>query len=538
VLLKSASLIAGHAIQETNGVMLSAVDTTLSAPSVPSADATEAGAPPFIWASHVNWLYNIPPVAVFASDGDHVSLSSILTGMFGSQWTTYTGFELAYYGPQTLQDWDFNYWNPDDPQVARWYVNGNDIGPAGDNFTNVHQISAADVASSYLVAGNNISNFAYIEVPIGYNSQGQITAMEQFSLVVVDPAFKVDTHGAPTAADIVASAEAFSDAYSGLLNDNDCDKIACALSSAVGAALNIDMGDSTDPTQNESGGFWRVVYRGSDPSPVHNWQTLVKAGDIVRMGWEGGGHHTTTVLSVNSNGTMQVFDNDAFTQGGDEIIGTHTANYQNQTDPTTITIFRLSSDHLYLINGSDVGEVLTGTGFDDKILGFAGDDTLQGGIGRDVLYGYAGKDTLLGGKGADTLYGYKGADHLDGGSGSNTFRYRAVSDSTGSKFDTVSHVDFQHDTFDLWFSVGKVDAAVAGATLSKAHFDADMKAALSGHLKAHDAILVKVAAGHYAGDTFLVVDANGTAGYQAGHDLVVSLDHASHLGSLSTGDFV
>jgi hypothetical protein len=523
-------------VHAVDGPTMPALDTApMSVAEVPSE-----GAPPFNWASQVNWLYNIPPVAVFASEGEHVSLSSILSGMFGSQWTTYTGFELAYYGPQTLQHWDFNYWNPDDPQVSRWYVNGSDIGPAGDNFTNVRQISAADVASSYLVAGNNISNFAYIEVPIGYNSQGQITAMEQFSLVVVDPAFKVNTHGAPTAADIVASAEAFSDAYSGLLNDNDCDKIACALTSAVGAALNIDMGDSTDPTENQSGGFWRVVYRGSDPNPVHNWQTLLKPGDVVRMGWAGqpGSHHTTTVLSVNSNGTMKVFDNDAFSQGGDEIIGTHTINYQSQTDPTTITIFRLSPDHLYLINGSNAGETLTGTAFSDKMLGFAGNDTLQGGIGNDRLYGYAGKDTLLGNAGADNLYGYRGADHLDGGIGADVLRYGAATDSTGVNFDTASHFDFGQDTFDVWFKVGKIDAAVKGATLSKVNFDASMTGLLKGHLKAHDAIVVQVAHGHYAGDTFLVVDANGNAGYQTGHDLVIALDHAAHLGQLSAGDFV
>jgi hypothetical protein len=35
-----------------------------------------------------------------------------------------------------------------------------------------------------------------------------------------------------------------------------------------------------------------------------------------------------------------------------------------------------------------------------------------------------------------------------------------------------------------------------------------------------------------------VIDANGAAGYQAGQDLVILLDSAAHIGSLSTTTFI
>jgi hypothetical protein len=43
--------------------------------------------------------------------------------------------------------------------------------------------------------------------------------------------------------------------------------------------------------------------------------------------------------------------------------------------------------------------------------------------------------------------------------------------------------------------------------------------------------------GTLAGHTFLIVDANGTAGYQAGQDYVIDITGATNLGSLSTTNF-
>jgi hypothetical protein len=57
----------------------------------------------------------------------------------------------------------------------------------------------------------------------------------------------------------------------------------------------------------------------------------------------------------------------------------------------------------------------------------------------------------------------------------------------------------------------------------------------SGQLGAGHALIFTPASGTLAGDHFLIVDANGVAGYQAGQDFVFLLDHAA--GTLTTTNF-
>ena len=87
------------------------------------------------------------------------------------------------------------------------------------------------------------------------------------------------------------------------------------------------------------------------------------------------------------------------------------------------------------------------------MFGDAGDDTLSGGDGRDILLGGSGNDTirgnddgdiLLGDSGDDTLVGGLGDDSLTGGTGSDTFVFTA---NTGS--DTINDFDKDNDAIDL-----------------------------------------------------------------------------------------
>ena len=57
-------------------------------------------------------------------------------------------------------------------------------------------------------------------------------------------------------------------------------------------------------------------------------------------------------------------------------------------------------------------------------------------------------------------------------------------------------------------------------------------------LLAHHAVLATSDQGAHAGETFLIVDANGVAGYQAREDFVSRLNSPVNLGSLSTDRFV
>jgi Ca2+-binding RTX toxin-like protein len=159
-----------------------------------------------------------------------------------------------------------------------------------------------------------------------------------------------------------------------------------------------------------------------------------------------------------------------------------------------------------------------------------GDDSLRGGALSDKLDAGAGNNILEGGGGADRLSAGKGAD---------IFVYHAVTDSTGAARDAITGFDATDDVLDLDFTVTGIDARLNTGTLRSAHFDSDLATAIdAGHLAANHAIAFVASAGNLVGHIFLVVDANGLAGYQAGQDLVVELATAPHLGALSTDNFV
>jgi Ca2+-binding RTX toxin-like protein len=151
---------------------------------------------------------------------------------------------------------------------------------------------------------------------------------------------------------------------------------------------------------------------------------------------------------------------------------------------------------------------------------------LKGGDGADQLHGGAGGDNISGAGGADLLEGHGGADNLSGGAGADTFFYRVVADSAARTFDRISDFNADADHFDLGFAVQGIDTAQTVSSFSRiaSVFDA-------GHLDAHHAALALV-----GGHTYLLVDANGVAGYQSGQDFVIRVDGMT--GTLDTGDFV
>jgi Ca2+-binding RTX toxin-like protein len=180
---------------------------------------------------------------------------------------------------------------------------------------------------------------------------------------------------------------------------------------------------------------------------------------------------------------------------------------------------------------------------EDRVHGGDGNDVLDGKYQDDRLYGGDGKDKIFGGIGndhvADILNGGAGADRLDGGNGADTYQYKRASESTGKAFDTVIGFDFAAaDVFDLKGALTGIDVKVNGGTLSKATINDDLEAAVgASELGMEHAVLFKPDAGDYAGKTFLIVDLNGEAGYQANKDLVVLLSNPVNLNSLDTADF-
>ena len=182
--------------------------------------------------------------------------------------------------------------------------------------------------------------------------------------------------------------------------------------------------------------------------------------------------------------------------------------------------------------GGKAGDTLRGTERANKLVGNGGRDKLFGHDGHDVLNGNAGNDTLTGGHGPDAIRG---------GGGSDTVVLTASADSTGPSFDTVGAFDFADggDRFDLPGTVTGIDPTVSGGALSKAHFNAELAAAVGdSELAAHHAVLFRPGSGQYAGDVFLIIDGNGTPGYQAHGDFVIRLVQPHHLADLGAGNFI
>jgi hypothetical protein len=167
--------------------------------------------------------------------------------------------------------------------------------------------------------------------------------------------------------------------------------------------------------------------------------------------------------------------------------------------------------------------------------------TINGSAETDGTFNFylgQGNDTAIGGAGADLFYGEGGADTLTGNGGADVFASRVVTDSTGANYDTITDFTAGTDKFDLPVAVSAIDATVAAGALSTASFDTDLATAVNaGHLAIHHAVLFTPDTGTLATHTFLIVDTNGTAGYQAGADYVFDVTGGS-LGGLAAGDFI
>ena len=97
-----------------------------------------------------------------------------------------------------------------------------------------------------------------------------------------------------------------------------------------------------------------------------------------------------------------------------------------------------------IIRGGSGDDTIRGNDDGDILLGDSGEDTIYGGEGNDLVVGGSGNDTLYGDAGDDTLVGGLGDDSLTGGTGSDTFVFTA---NTGS--DTITDFDKDNDTIDL-----------------------------------------------------------------------------------------
>ena len=274
---------------------------------------------------------------------------------------------------------------------------------------------------------------------------------------------------------------------------------------AAGVTLAVDAstlhaGDTlTFNASAETDGFFAITGGAGDDTV-----TIASPSTLAGSTFEGGGGANTLVLD------------------GDFSSG-FTFGAATMTDVGTLS---LVAGHSYNLTTDDAN-VASGTTLtvDASTLG-AGDTLIFNGSAETD-----GNFTIIGGAGSDTL---------TGGAGADTFVYNAVSDSTGSAYDTIHSLDFASDLLNTG-AIGAlpsaIDAAVINGALSTATFDGDLATAIgAGQLGAQHAVLFTPDAGTLSGETFLIVDENGAAGYQAGADLVIDVTGFS--GSLTVANFI
>jgi Calx-beta domain/FG-GAP-like repeat/RTX calcium-binding nonapeptide repeat (4 copies) len=340
------------------------------------------------------------PVAVSGAVGSTVSLYDLLVQSYGEN---ISQIQSVFVGVNAAsgQNWDGS--NASALTQTGVVDASNNDAPISGN------INADEFKNVMIKIGNNINDNVFVTVP---ESSGNGPFVGRTLSITTLPS-QLDEHvpagHVPTAADIVASARMFATVgvEGNVANSDDCHGIATAIAAAAGATFDPNTGNTTDigANPNEPGGFWRIAATGAAVGA--NWESQVQAGDIVRFqhnDLDAQGHvigtdqHTITVVSALQTtgahaGQIEVVDN------SDSVISDHWVDAQTaaQVIPGTVTIYRLTTDGLYLTDQSSetTNDNILGTTFNDLIKAGSGNDTLTGGAGNDTLDGGAGDNTAV-----------------------------------------------------------------------------------------------------------------------------------------------
>jgi len=206
------------------------------------------------------------------------------------------------------------------------------------------------------------------------------------------------------------------------------------LGSAEGDILRGDSGNNFldggagDDSLDGGSGIDTAGYNGSSSAVTVNLAT----------GTGTGGDAQGDTLTNIENLTGSAFNDVLVGDAGDNILeggagadnidggsGIDTAGYNGSSSAVTVYLARSTG------TGGDAQgdtlaniENLTGSDFDDVLVGGTGNNTLSGGNGDDYLLDLSGGDDAFFGEGGnDTLQGSGGADSYDGGTGIDEVRY-------------------------------------------------------------------------------------------------------------------
>jgi hypothetical protein len=320
------------------------------------------------------------PVPLIAPTGSKVSLQTIFSQSFGTSTPGFHSITLLPPGHRKGKPDDHNYWGKF-PVFPEWFVNGTHI--TQEKFPEGYRVRVRDAHNVELRVGDNIDSPAQFNAQVTELFPGPGSEIVTYNVWTVDPMVAKGVGsipGKPTPADIVASAHSLEKTFPDVPNTNECNWIADNVAAAAGASQPLPNA-YPDPTDNVSGGFWRMAYTGARPNPVKNWFRLVMPGDIIRMQHLWGEGHTTTALSNQlPDGTVTVYSN-----GGGKFISIHSSTAEQGTNPASITIYRLDPKQQYLILGTNLGEVIQGSVYNNLIKPGGGSDVVIAGPNNNEI---------------------------------------------------------------------------------------------------------------------------------------------------------
>ena len=276
-----------------------------------------------------------------------------------------------------------------------------------------------------------------------------------------------------------------------------------AASSATGH-VTIDLPSSMPfSAAQASGSFNFTQYGGADIGSLQNsgtntWSWNPQTGVLDPSGTGAAWGDTTVVWFEAGSAALHAFSTLA------QYNAIDLGHWEMDANPIDVNVFGgAGNDTIY---GGQGTEILSGGAGDDTIyvgrgqdtvLGGSGNDTIWGGIGTQVLSGGSGNDvihagkgdmTLLGGTGNDTLYGGQGTAYLSGGSGDD-WLYAGSGNETlegGSGRDVFAFVNGVSGTdvitdFRIGTDVMQVAAGMNGLAMSTVSDLASHISAGTGH---------------------------------------------------------
>ncbi|MBG9389182.1 calcium-binding protein [Caenimonas aquaedulcis] len=170
---------------------------------------------------------------------------------------------------------------------------------------------------------------------------------------------------------------------------------------------------------------------------------------------------------VDQVAVIGFFNGDVVNPGG-AIDQVKLANGTTITQAQILQAALLTSDGDHVQVGYAGNDTINGGANDDWILGGGGNDVVNAGSGADIVFGAAGNDSLGGGGNDDTLVGGGGNDTLNGGAGDDSLTGGAGSDTyffaDGGGHDVISESLFALDASQLQSGLGPVYVVNDGDT--------------------------------------------------------------------------